>query len=551
MQESDLTNSQGQPRAAGPTRHAPRATLHVNRLDDALATSELAKLGTQELVAFLTPRRWFGAKAGKPSSARVRDVIRLPWENGRYAIARLEVTTGSGDTKQYQVPLCVRSDDEIGDAPPKSVIARVVAGDGEGLLFDAVEDGGFLRALAESFGHGGSFGEEGARWKVESLSAKSLVVPPNAELKVGSAEQSNTSLIIGDQAILKLFRRLEQGENPDVELTRFLTIEAKFAHTPTLLGVIRFEEGETKTVAGMLQEFLPKSMDAWSYALERGKPYFQATKDKDVANAFIPDAERLGVVTRAMHEALATGESPDLAPQPVTKDELQRMASRAKDWVRDGLTLLQRQLRAGALPKPRAAEAEALASRTEHYLSAVDEIVNSVSGDAGLVTRTHGDYHLGQVLRTARDDFMIIDFEGEPARSLAERREKASPLRDVAGMLRSFAYAAATLGMEARSLDLATRELRIGRWERDVREAFLRGYLRGEAVGRAAMGDRRFAMANSETDERRSILPSDAEHTRALIRLFETEKAFYELMYELNNRPDWVWIPMRGIAKVL
>ena len=535
MQEPDLNNSSEQPRAAGATRHASLATLHVEKLDDALSSAELAKLGTRELLAFLTPRRWFGAKAGKPSSARVRDAIRLPWDNGFYAIARLEVESATGESRLYQLPLCVRGVDEIGDGPPNSIIARVVAGEREGLLFDAVDDGGFLRALADAFARGGSFGGDGAHWVVEPLSAKAFVVPPNAELRVGSAEQSNTSLIIGEQAILKLFRRLEQGENPDVELTRFLTIDAKFPHTPTLLGVIRFEEGGARSVAGMLQEFLPKSVDAWSYALERGKAYFQAAKDKDVANAFVSDAERLGGVTRAMHEALATGRTPNLAPEPVDDDELERWASRAKDWVRDGLALLQRQLRAGALPKPRAAEAEALASRTERYLGVVDEIVNSVQGDAGLATRIHGDCHLGQVLRTARDDFMIIDFEGEPARSLAERREKASPLRDVAGMLRSFAYAAATLGMDARSLDLATRELRIGRWERDTREAFLRGYLRESSNARTGRG----------------ILPSDAAHTRALIRLFETEKAFYELMYELNNRPDWMWIPMRGIAKLL
>ena len=211
-------------------------------------------------------------------------------------------------------------------------------------------------------------------------------------------------------------------------------------------------------------------------------------------------------------------------------------AARARQSLRDALTLLDRQLRAGALPKERKPEGEALAQRAERYLDVVDEVVSTLDGDAGLATRIHGDYHLGQVLRTARDDFMIIDFEGEPARSLAERRAKASPLRDVAGMLRSFAYASTTLGMEAKSLDQGTRELRIGRWERDTREAFLRGYFKDdEREGRAERG----------------ILPSDPEHTRALLRLFELEKVFYELSYELNNRPAWAWIPMRGIAKLL
>lgn len=512
----------------------PSVTLRVGRLGDALSPTELAKLTTDDLVAFLTPRRWFGAKAGKPTAARVRDVIQLPWEGGRFGVARLEVTAASGETRMYQLPLGVRGNDEIGDAPPKSIIARVVAADEEGLLFDAVEDGAFLRALADAIARGGEFGDTEAKWVIEPLTATALVIPANAELRVGSAEQSNTSLVIGEQGILKLFRKLEQGAHPDVELTRFLTLGAKFAHTPALLGVIRFDEAGESTVAGMLQEFLPKSVDAWSYALERGRPYFQAPKDKAVPNEFVADAERLGVVTRALHEALATGTEASLAPEPVRQDVIERWAARTKEWVRNGLSLLERQLRGGALHKERAAEGEALARRSDRYLGSVDEIVNTLRGDAGQAIRIHGDYHLGQVLRTARDDFMIIDFEGEPARPLAERREKASPLRDVAGMLRSFAYAAATLGTEAKSLDQGTRELRIARWERDVREAFLRGYLR-----------------EADPQAKRGILPSDTAHTRSLLRLFETEKAFYELMYELNNRPDWTWIPMRGVAKLL
>lgn len=510
------------------------SALHVPRLADALAPNELAKLGTDELVRFLAPRRWFGAKAGTPSAARIRDAISLPWDDGRFAIARLEVTTANAsEPKLYQLPLCVRSADEIGDTPPRSTLARVIAGDGEGLLFDAVEDGAFLRALADSFQHGGSYGAGDSRWVIESLSATPIVIPASAKLRVGSAEQSNTSLVIGDQAILKLFRKLETGEHPDVELTRFLTLDARFPHTPALLGVLRFEDGGVPTVAGMLQEFLPGSTDAWAYALGKGRPYFQAARESNPSNEFAADAEQLGIVTRAMHEALATGRDAALLPEPADQAAVQRWASGAKEWIRNGFALLEKQLRARALPKDRAPEAEALVRRGDYYIGLVDEIVNNVRGDAGLAIRIHGDYHLGQVLRTAGNDFMVIDFEGEPARPLAERREKASALRDVAGMLRSFAYAAATLGMEATSLDMPTRELRIGRWERDTREAFLRGYLRDPN------GDRRASR----------ILPSDSGHTRALLRLFETEKAFYELMYELNNRPDWTWIPMRGIAK--
>ena len=505
--------------------------VRVRSLADALSANELARLETSTLREFLLSKRWFGAKAGSPTSVRVRDVIALPWEGRRFAIARLEVVTESG-AKMYQLPLCVRGDEEIGDRKPKSIVARVVAEDQEGFLFDAVEDGAFLRALADAVARSGEFGNARSRWVIESLSAAPLVVPESAAIRVGSVEQSNTSVILGEQAILKLFRRLETGPNPDVELTRFLTIDAEFPHTPSLLGVIRFEDDHTPTVAGMLQEYLPKSVDAWAYALGCARPYFTSPRDREIANPFLVDATRLGVVTRALHEALATGTGPDLSPEPANAALVEEWAARAKQWVRDGLALLDKQLRARALPKERAPEAEALAKRADRYLGVVDEILNSIRGDAGQAIRIHGDYHLGQVLRTARDDFMIIDFEGEPARSLAERREKASPLRDVAGMLRSFAYASATLGMEAKTLDVGTRELRIGRWERDTRDAFMRGYLGPEGNVSA-------------------ILPSDPAHTSALLKLFETEKAFYELAYELNNRPDWAWIPMRGIAKLL
>jgi len=524
-------SSMNEPRGA---RRASRATeLRVRTLGDALMPNELARLATEDLAEFLSTKRWFGAKAGKPTAARVSGVIVLPWEGGRFGVARLEVETeGAADKKTYQLPLCVRSNEEIGDAPPKSILARVLGDDGEGLLFDAVEDGAFLRALADAIARGGTFGDGRSRWVIESFSAAPLVLPATAEIRVGSVEQSNTSVILGEQAILKLFRKLEQGAHPDVELTHFLTIDAEFPHTPSLLGVVRFEDGGEQTTAGMLQEFLPKSVDAWAYALDRARPYFNAPTDRDAPNDFLADAERLGSVTRALHEALATGTGADLGPEAVDEKRVAQWADRARQWIRDGFALLERQLRARKLPKERAAEGDALVRRADRYLGAVDEIVNSIRGDAGLATRIHGDYHLGQVLRTARDDFMIIDFEGEPLRPLAERREKASPLRDVAGMLRSFAYASATLGVEANSLDVGTRELRIGRWERDTRDAFLRGYL-------------------SSTNEGKRILPSDPEHTRALLRLFEMEKVFYELAYELNNRPDWTWIPMRGIAKLL
>ena len=171
--------------------------------------------------------------------------------------------------------------------------------------------------------------------------------------------------------------------------------------------------------------------------------------------------------------------------------------------------------------------------RRDHYIGWINEIDDTLGDDVGMRIRIHGDYHLGQVLHTPSNNFMVIDFEGEPSRSLEERREKASPLRDVAGMLRSFAYAAATLAMSVeKTQDVPTRELRAARWERDVRTAYLEGYL----------------VTGDEDDA--DFLPEDTAHVRQLLNLFEAEKAFYELAYELNNRPAWAWIPMRGISKL-
>src|SRR5437868_3690625 len=213
MREEDRSERQ-----ARGTANAKRGALRVRALADVLLPNELAQLATEDIGEFLAPRRWFGAKAGTPTSARVRDVIALPWEGGRFAIARLEIATESSAARtwMYQLPLCVRGMEEIGDRKPKSVLARVIADDEEGLLFDAVEDGAFLRALADAIARGGNFGGDASRWIIESLSAAPLVVPASAEIRLGSAEQSNTSVILGEQAILKLFRKLEQGPHPDV-----------------------------------------------------------------------------------------------------------------------------------------------------------------------------------------------------------------------------------------------------------------------------------------------------------------------------------------------
>ena len=494
--------------------------------------SALASISNDDLLRFITRQRWFGGKGGQPTHARLAHSIVVPWGDGRFAIARV-VVSGVGAEATYQAPLAV------GDALPSGLTDRfVVRTDGTTRIYDATHDPEFRAGLARALAGGAVARSGDSAWIAETIAADWLNDPQSVKATVGSAEQSNTSIVINDRAILKLFRLLKPGVHPDVEVTQFLTTRAGFANTPRLLATIHFEDSDERTIAGMLQTFLPGSSDAWSHALERARPFFAAPPGRDAPNAFVADAKQLGVVTREMHDALASDDDdPAFAPEPVMPEDLERWAHRTQQSIRESLALLDRQLESRDFPRDRVAEAKALVQRRDHYIGWIDEIVDEL-GDAvtdAMRIRIHGDYHLGQVLRTSNGEFMIIDFEGEPSKSLEERREKTSPLRDVAGMLRSIAYAAATLAMSVeKTIDVPTRELRAARWERDVRSSFLAGYL-GNATDREDMPE---------------LFPADDKHVQQLLALFETEKAFYELAYELNNRPAWAWIPMRGIAKL-
>ena len=491
----------------------------------------LASLTSDDLLRFLANQRWFAAKGTSASDARVADAVVLPWGNGSFAMSRIAVRVG--DIEQtYQLPVaaCETSDCDI---PEGGTIAWF----GDLTIFDAVYDADFREGLATALATGLTVESgNGSSWIAEHVAGARLPAEEHVATRLGSAEQSNTSIIIGDRAIVKLFRNLKPGIQPDVEVTNFLTTRAHFPNTPALLASMKFVAAGQTTIAGMVQDFLPGSTDAWSYALERGREYFVAPTGRDVSNAFVDDARRLGAVTRAMHEALASDDDdPAFASEPVSSEDLDHWVERTQQSIRSSLELLQRQLATSGFPRERIAEATALVRRGDNYIGWVSEIDDQLGDDLGMRVRVHGDFHLGQVLHTRAGEFMIIDFEGEPTRSLDERREKTSPLRDVAGMLRSFTYAAATLAMSAeKQTDAHTRELRSGRWERDVRAAYLSGYL----------GD------PADRDDHPDVIPEQETHVRQLIALFETEKVFYELAYELNNRPTWAWIPMRGIAKL-
>lgn len=491
----------------------------------------IASLSGDDLASFLHRQRWFAAKASLTLAPRVTNVFVMPWGDDRFAIAHIEVVV-NGEPQVYQLPVATRHSPSS-HIPAAAALGGDVQDGSTASVYDAIYDADFRDGLARAAIRGFSVpGIGDTRFVAEAIAGNIVDFASNIATRVSGAEQSNTSIIIGDRAILKLFRRLVPGVNPDVEITRFLTKHDDFSNTPKLLAELRVDEGSSTMTSGMMQAYVPDAVDGWTFALERGRAYFAAPQNREPANAFVDDARRLGEVTRHMHETLASDEDdPAFAPEPIGAEDLDRWALRTQHSVRDSLALLERQLGGAAFPRDYTAEAQALVRRRDHYLGWIDEIDDELGDDLGMRARTHGDYHLGQTLRSGDGTFVVIDFEGEPSRSLAERREKTSPLRDIAGMLRSFAYAAATLAQrEGRNAPPHVRELRTARWERDVRAAYLSGYF-------------------GASDEP-GLLPDSESNARRLIALFETEKAFYELQYELNNRPSWVWIPLRGIAKL-
>jgi maltokinase len=311
-------------------------------------------------------------------------------------------------------------------------------------------------------------------------------IPAAANERRMTGEQSNTSIALGDELLLKLYRRLEGGENPDLELPRFLT-RAGFDRVPAVLGYVRYipVDGEPSAVA-MLQAFLPDAVDAWRWLLD-------ALSAGDDA---LLEIGRLGTVTAEMHRALAWH------PQDLAFPARPAAAQDRVEWRRSAEH--QVELAVAAAP-----ELDRLRSAIRDAFDAFERSSEST------VSRIHGDYHLGQLLRS-RNEFWVIDFEGEPARALADRRRPGSPLRDVAGMLRSLDYAARTVERSEDASGFAADA-----WLREAREAFLRAY----------------RSAGMAVDEQ-------------LLRAFELEKACYEVHYEANNRPDWTWLPLRALERL-
>ncbi len=532
----------------------------------------LAGSPLEAALATVLPRtRWFGDKAAGIRSVQVLDAVALPGEDPGRLLAVVSVQTKQGYAASYVLPLRFVFGDEavtLRRDHARAVLADVeLAGsDGprRGICLDGLVDPGFAAALLETMARRRRLaGRAGAFVATPAPALRSLRGPQGEPLAASplDAEQSNSSVRFGDRLLLKLFRRLPEGTNPEIEIARFLTQRARFAHVPPLAGTLEYQAEKREPVSvAVLQGFVPNEGDAWGYTLGQLAQYVERVRvrperadavpvptepplalvEKDppalvveLLGGFLETARLLGVRVADLHRALASDrDDPSFAPEPVTPFYQRSLYQSERNLVARAFRRLRGAL--STLPAEIAAEAARLVRLESTVLEALRQIVRTPL--SGCRIRIHGDLHLGQVLR-AGSDFVVIDFEGEPMASLGERRLKRLPLRDVAGMLRSFDYAAHTAMRDAlgrgiaRPDDLPTLARWTAFWRAWVSSAFLRAYLH----------------QMDGTD----LLQRTRAELALVLRVMLLEKNVYELDYELNMRPDWAIIPIRGMLAAL
>jgi maltose alpha-D-glucosyltransferase/alpha-amylase len=526
-----------------------------------LAGAARERLEQEWLPSFLPKQRWFGAKSRQIATTAIHDWGRM----GDDALALIEITYAGGDRDTYFVPLSISigvAGEALARNHANAVLAAVTTPDGSGYLHDGMFDDETARELLALIGDAGELPMQHGKVRgVPNAHFAELRGEEMLEPRRGSAEQSNTSILFGSRLILKVFRRQQPGPNPDTEIGRYLTEHSGFRAIAPFGGSVEYhplapeaEETASATLA-MLQGLVPNEGDGWEWTLEDLQRYFEQVSvvqmpeehfpranvalteisehpesewTREHVGTYLDAAALLGRRTAEMHLALGQPTHDEaFAPEPMTETDLSVLRAGLSEHANAAFDALRQNL--SRLP----AEVEEMSGLVLSRRRRVAERLGRVGdlSSAGLRARVHGDYHLGQVLRS-RGDFVILDFEGEPARSLLERRAKQSPMKDVAGMLRSFSYAAYSGLMRVltrRPGDAERLEPWARLWEQSACSAFLRAY---RLTMRAADG---------------MMVPVETEAFEQLLEIYVLDKALYELMYELNNRPAWVRIPLAGI----
>jgi trehalose synthase-fused probable maltokinase len=470
------------------------------------------------LPAFLVRQRWFGGKAKTIVSCEVEDSADLPDRNAEMVAIIAGVSYSDALRERYALLLSRRP-----DALGFPSLGRLAHPDGDWIV-EAGTDPAAAPALLRGFTENGPIPtRRGGILRYADIGEAARHVLANADptVEVLGSEQSNTSLRVGSMLVFKLFRRLEPGENPELEVGRFLTSRTAFRAMSALEGSLTYiPPSRESATLGVLQTWVHNQGDGWGYVLSAlGEHRRTGMPPPQLAL----DMTRLGAITADFHAALESDHSSELfRPEPVQPRDID-------GWCAQ---LLDRVSRACALTESRLRTWPDEARRLGASLLSKSQLIRSIASAAGRGAarfhkiRIHGDYHLGQTLKTP-SGFVIIDFEGEPATPMAHRRQKHCALKDVAGMLRSFEYAIET------SSDHGTDTADRLRTPPGLRECFLDGYLQS-AGARGLLS-----------------IPADRTAIAEWLSFFELEKALYELEYEVNNRPAWAHIPLRGILRTL
>jgi maltose alpha-D-glucosyltransferase/alpha-amylase len=527
-----------------PAIHAPA------ELDSLLNDGQRAQLENEILPNYIQARRWFGSKARTFRNLKVIEQLAASSDADVERLWFIEVNYLDGPTETYALPVKIASGAAaraVLQGTPHALITRF-AGTEETILFDAIWDEKFRSQLFKLIAQRQTMKARGGNLvgiAGKTLAADHPALPDKSQILGG--EQSNSSMLFDNKFFLKLYRKLEHGVNPDVEINRFLTERTDFPNVPAFLGAIEYRRPKADpTVVCLLQNAATNEGDVWTLTLDAIGRYYERVlgRKADLQNETTPPgplldeliggiypdkATQLGQRTGELHLALASSmEDPAFAPEPFNAMAQRSVYQNMRASLRRAFTLLEKKL--PELPKAFRKEAKEVLAAEQEILGREKRLLDRRTKAAKI--RIHGDYHLGQLLYTGKD-FVILDFEGEPARALSERKLKRSALRDAAGMMRSFQYAAySALWQPAmRSEDVPFLERWADLWYRQISSVFLQSYLKTTAGA--------------------IFIPQSSDDLQIMLEAYLLDKAVYEIGYELNNRPDWVVIPIRGIKHIL
>jgi maltokinase len=448
-------------------------------------------LDLDALGQWIEQQRWYGSKSRHISAIEIEESVELA-DRLPLLLAVVQTRFASGSHELYQLPITFL---------PGVATTAAIQTVGQSTAVDSVSQPALVRSLLRGMDAELELETEDGVFRFHRAEQAGPLLP-DAPVRPVGVEQSNSSIVFGDETVLKVFRKLEPGINPELELLQFLTRQG-FANIAPLLGWYGYDGRSFAATLGVAQRFFPDATGGWELALD------QLATD---SQRLLEELGELGRVTAELHNALASdANDPAFSPEEPSTESLSLLTATIDEDIERIFVRLPDDERVAAIAGRGQDVRERIAARTQ-------------VGLGGRLIRTHGDFHLGQTLhREGGANWLIIDFEGEPARPLFERRQKRSPLRDVASMLRSFAYVTS-------ALEILRGQSAPPDFEDHARRTFLEHYF-------------------SNIDP--ALLPPGETAVINLLSIFELEKAIYELQYELDNRPDWLPIPVAGIARLL